>query len=536
MLSTNNNGKDQNFPSASSGRHTPLSAGGWSIVTFAISYAIGFLYIIPLVRLDLLPSDALGLYAIATVVSSALTLMIELSLIRALVRTEGDRSEVAQATFWLSIWVGIGGAVVCALAGLPMIWIYNNDSLPLVMLALAPSIFATAIGVVPHAILSRELDFKRKLLPETISVAGAAVLALVVGFLHLGVYILITYSVVRAILNAAIAWWIVPWRPTRKTPSRQLVKQLLSFGVPSSGGELTLYARYNVDYAIGGARMGEDLIGGYYLAWQAVERPARLINAFFDLVGYSTFARLQAHRDRLIEVFISATRLLAALTLPLFLGVIFVRQEIVNVLFGERHLDIIEPLLPLLVLQALWIIFHPSAGLILALGKSRMYAIVNVVSLVITIGMIILATSNSTTTLYTPSGEVIGEVGAAGTSAGLAWAMLAAAGTTSVVWGVLAWYYLRPSMAQLWYFIKVPLLLTVTTLPAIFLAQYLTMQADLPAIVRLLAAFVAGGVVFLGVGWLCRKGILQDIARLRERLPDEIEPLPTSSELLELSS
>lgn len=480
-------------------RLNPLSAGGWAVTSYIISYAVGALLFIPLTRL--LDRGDFGLYTLATIVSSGLVLMVELSLIRALVRTPGDRDEIANGTVRLGLWGGLAGAGICALAGFPMSLIYNNERLILVLALLAPGVLLAGLGAVPHAILARELDFRRKLLPETISVGLAGGLALGAALAGLGVFSLIVYNVSRVGFNAGIAWLIVSWRPSRRPVSWATMRKLLSFGLPASGGELALYARFNVDYAIGGTRLSTDALGVYNIAWTTADRPALLINAFFDNSGYATFARLQEHRDRLRRTYLTATRLLAVVALPAFVGVLFIRQEIVDVVFGPKWQDMVEPLLPLFLLQAFWVIFRPSALMVLALGHSRLYAVCNVVGLIGTSLLLLVGTSYGLV--------------------GMAWAMLLAVGLTSLLWGGLCLYFLQPSLAEVWQAASLPLLLTAVTTPAIALGQWVGASLQMGSLLRLLAVGVLGLIAFGVVVLVSWPSLRQDFALLRQTLPEE---------------
>ncbi len=455
------------------------------------------------------PGD-FGLYTEANLVFSAFTIAIEIPLLRAFVRMPGNRQELAQATFGLSIIMGIIGMVLCGLSGWPISLIYNEPRLVQLMLIIAPAVLIDALGVVPHAILVRELEFRRRILPESLAVMLGAVLGITAAFMGAGVYSLIIYAMSRVILNSLVAWLIVRWKPSRGFGSWQTWRGVLAFGLPASGGELAQFARFNVDFVIGGIRLGTDALGVYNLGWKTTEIPARLINATFDTVGYATFSRLQGDKAHLQRMFLTATGLLASVTLPLFLGAIIVRQELVAVALGDKWAAAADVILPLFLLQTLWVISHPSAGLTMALGHSRVYAFVNTFSL----GFSIIA-------LLIGSGYGI---------SGIAWAMLLSTGLTSIVWCILAWIYSGVSRSATWGAARLPLLLTCSSVPLILLVHFLTGTAYLPALVRLVLAALAGAAGFAIIARLNWSTLWGNLSMLRQTLPDE---RTTEPELLE---
>lgn len=532
-----NNNANEAINHKPSRRPTPLSAGGWALFSFGLTYVGAGLLYIPLARL--LERSDIGLFGVATLVSSALALMVELTLVRSLVRMPGNRNELAQATLKLSFWFGGVGALICAASGPLLAAVYSDKLANAAMLnftqpILAIGILAIALGAVPNALLARELNFKRKMIPETVSVAIAATLALVAAWLKAGVFALIIYQVGRMVISAAVAWLVAGWRPAREYVVKDSWRRILGFSLPTAGGEFALYARFNVDYAIASLRINSaDILGLYLLSYNTADRPALMINAFFGGVGYATFARVQAFRDRLQRIFLSATRILACVALPIYSGAIMVRQELAVGVFGAKGGGMPEIILPLFIFQALWVIFFPSAAITLATGHNRLYATVNMLSLAATIIGLFIGVNFGIE--------------------GVAWTVMVVAGSTQLVWFSLAWRFIKPSLRQFWELFRLPFFITLITSSAVGLTLILLTllgisnlafpAADRPQSFREILTshsairLVVGSLVLLAtfgaVAWFNRRTLLGDLAVLREQLPEEnamaglAEPTPT---------
>jgi O-antigen/teichoic acid export membrane protein len=485
---------------ASRPRPTPFSAGGWSMTSFVISQAIGTLIYLPLARL--LTPEEFGLQTMAVLVSAALTLVGELSLFRPLVRLEGDRDRLARATLWLALPVGLGAATLCALAGAPLAAIYDEPRLRTILPALAPGVLFTALGAVPQALLARELDFRRKTLPDTISITGGGLIALAAALLGAGVFSLVLWIVVRQGLAALVAWLVVSWRPrTWRRPDGATTRRILGFGLPTAGGDLALYARLNADYAITGRALGADALGVYTLAWSASAGPASLLAAPFAGVGLPTFSRLQHDRERLRDIYLSVTRLIAALALPFFVSAVVVRADVVAVLYGERWAAMAAPLLPLFLLQAVRETARPGAALTLACGHGRLYALNGLLALPLTVVAVLAGTRWGID--------------------GVAWAVLGAVGVSSAMWIVIATALLRPGLGR-WARVFAPAAaLTAATAPAAALAELALAGTGLPQPLRLAVAIGAAALVYRYGVHLLWPMLRQDIARLRQALPEE---------------
>ncbi|MGD9891590.1 MAG: oligosaccharide flippase family protein [Dehalococcoidia bacterium] len=496
----------------------PLNAGRWSFASFVLSQTIGSLLYLPLARL--LTPDDFGLIAAAGLIVTGLTLVAEVALTRSLIRLSGDRDELARAVLALSIIGGLLAAALCAVLGWPVAVIFDEPELRQLLPLMSLSILFTSLGTVPHALLSRELDFRRKTLPETVSIGTGGLVALLAALAGAGVYSLVFYALIRTFLSSAVAWYVIDWRPSFRRPDTATMRRVLSFGLPASGGDLALYARLNADYAIVGRRLGADQLGVYSLAWTCAVGPAALITSFFGGVGYATFARLQRDRDRLRAIYLAATRLIASVALPLFLGAVFLRYEIVVVLYGERWLGMVGPLLPLFLLQSLREVCRPGASLTLATGHNRLYAACGLIALPLTVIAVLV-------------GSRYGIVG-------VAWAVLIAVGASSIVWPSIAIAVLRPSVAELWRAIRGPLLLTASSTPMVIIVRVALEATPAPTVLRLIAAILAGAAGFGVALYLLRDSFLADLARLKEPLPEEeataSERLPSTTPPLSVSS
>lgn len=483
----------------------PLTAGGWSGISFLAASLIATLLYIPLAR-RLAPED-FGVFTEANLVYLGLVLLCETAVVQALVQAGGGRATMAQAGLWLSGGLGVAGTALCLAAAPLMVAIYGDRLLIPLLVLMAPGVLASSLGATPHALLTRELDFRRKTLPETLSVGVSGAAALGAAFAGLGVYSLALMAVVQAVVSTVTAWWVTGLRPQLSPPDKASLRRLISKAVAFGAGDLALYARLNTDYALTGRLVGTAPLGIYTLAWATSAGPFLVINAFTGRIGFALFSRLQHDREHLKAVFLSGLRLVATVALPVFLGAVVVTPDLVPVLFDERWRPVIAPAMVLFVLQALRIIAVPAASLVLALGYGRLYAAVNAIGLPFTVLAVL--------------------VGARGGVTGVAWAMLIAIGTVSLVYLVIAARLLR---IHRWEFVTVfaiPVLLTAVAVLATAAARFLLLsQWETLAVVRLTLAVSVGLAVFLALAWRLWPLLRNDLGRLRRALPEEEVVLP----------
>ncbi len=478
----------------------PLAAGGWSGLSFLAANAIGLL-VYPVLSRRLEPDD-FGLFTQANLVYLALVMIAEGAVGLALVQLQGDRDRLARAALWLSAGLGGLGTALCIAAAPLMIAIYGDRELLPLLLLLAPGVLLNALGAVPHALLARELDFRRKTLPETLSIALGSVAGLVAALAGLGVYSLAVMSLTTGTVSSVAAWWVCRPRPRLSHPDREAMRRLAAFTATLAGGDLALYARLNADYALTGRLLGAGPLGVYSLAWATSAGPQLVIGAFTGRVGYSLFARLQHDRERLRAVFLSGLRIVATAALPVSLGAMVVTPDLVPVALGARWEAAIEPVAVLFALQLVRTVCSPGASLILALGHTRLYALIGVAALPATVAAVLLGTRGGVT--------------------GVSAAVLVAVGSTSLVYLVTALRMLNIRAGELRHVFSIAAALTLASLPALAATRALLLDVrETPAPLRLAAAICAGVVAGLLALWRLWPSLRVDVMRLRHALAVE---------------
>jgi lipopolysaccharide exporter len=486
----------------------PLTAGGWSGLSFIAANVIGGLVYYPLARR--LTAEEFGLFAEANLIYLAMTLLAETAVAQALIQLRGERARLARAALWLSLGLGVVGAVLCVAAGPLAAAIFGEKELVALLALLAPGVIAAALGAAPHGLLARELDFRRKTLPETLAIAGGGAAALAGAFAGLGVYSLAAMALVSAVVSSGTAWWVCRLRPRlRPAPDSESFRRMGRFAATLGAGDLALYLRLNTDYALTGRLLGAHALGVYSLAWATSVGPQLFITAFTGRVGYALFAALQGDRERLRGVFLSGLRLVATAALPVSAGAVVVAPDLVPVALGSRWEAAVGPVMVLFALQLVRTVCGPGASLILATGRTRLYALVGAAALPATVAAVLAGTRGGVT--------------------GVAWAMLAAVGGVSLAYLALAMRVLRVRPAEATRLFGPPLMLTAAALPAVAGTRALLLwHTDAAPGVRLAAAILAGaaaGLVTLRLVWPALRG---DLRRLRRALPAQILDEPVT--------
>ena len=174
---------------------------------------------------------------------------------------------------------------------------------------------------------------------------------------------------------------------------RARARALLRFGLPLAGSSIVVFAATNVDRLIVGALLGPVPLGLYVLAFNLSSWPATIFSLPVRAVAPALLARLQADRRAMRAAFLSATRLLAAVTLPACVLLATTAAPLVRFVYGEVWAPAAGVLVWLALLGALRILFELVYDYFVVLANTRVVFTIQLVWLLALIPAIWFGTS-----------------------------------------------------------------------------------------------------------------------------------------------
>lgn len=338
----------------------------WSATNSAIVNFVGFFAFVVLGRL-LSPAD-FGIVAMAAAAIAFAGIFVPLGMAEALIQ----RKDVADEHFDTVFWLLLGSAVL--LCGLCVFFAdraaayYGIASVAQVMPVLALRLPADALSAVPQAIIARRLDFHLLAMRS----AGAGVVTAVTGvtlaLMGAGVWALVISQVLGVLAGALISLSVVQWRPRLRFSFYHL-RQVLSYGIPSSGGSLIVFLNQQLDQMLIGLWFGEFQMGIYNLSRRIQTFLNGLLGSVAASVAHPAFSRIQEDRGQVREKFVVSASNVAIVVLPIFFGIIGIAGDALALLFGEKWL----PATPVVIVFCVWgpvqCIGMLQGSLISALGR-----------------------------------------------------------------------------------------------------------------------------------------------------------------------
>ena len=422
----------------------------WNYISFASGKLLAFVSTIILAAL--LVPEQYGQVAVALIVIQYLEAVGDLGIAQALIYQRDNIERASSVAFVISIVMGVVLATLATL-GAPLVGAFFNSpaSVPMVQV-LALTLLINSFGQTQIALLTKELKFRQKILPDLSRslVKGFASIAL--ALLGFGAWSLIWGQVLGSIAITVMLWLVSSWRP-RLIWDRILASQMLTYGLQILWVELLAVVWTTADYIIVGRLLGSADLGLYQQAFRITD--LLIINVCFvaGRVLFPSYVKMNHSVEALQRGFLTTMRYVVLITLPLSIGVCAVAPLFVGVVYINPKWLAMIPALQLLALRAgISTVSFNSGHILKAIGKPSIITKLMAVKLSVLVVVVLI------TVQYGFVGVALGQVGVAlfsvaldcltmrriiHVSLGNIWqqiwpALLAATGMGLVVWLVVA--------------------------------------------------------------------------------------------------
>lgn len=237
------------------------------------------------------------------------------------------------------------------------------------LVMISPVFLLGGIGAVSRSMLWRELDFRRASLIEMLSLgvgaATAVVLALVCG---LDAPAIVLGALSGALVTTVLLLLASP--PPLPTWHRGALGEVLAFGLPASGAGLTYVAITNATLAVAAVRLTPAQVGIFWRAFQLGVVYQEKISGIMIRLAFPVYSRT-SDLDQLRRFHERATRIHAAVLLPLLTLLAVTAPVLVPWLFGERWAPAAGPVQILCVAGMIAAVLTGYPQILLAAGKPR---------------------------------------------------------------------------------------------------------------------------------------------------------------------
>lgn len=346
-------------------REAALAGVRWMTIAKVASEVVLLGSTVVLARL-ISPAD-FGLAAIALIVTALATVLTGESFGTPLVQRKEVRSAHVRAAMTMSLTFGAALATLTFLLAPLADPLFGDGTASLIRL-MAPAFLIASVSVVPHALLQRELDFRRLSSIEICHRIGGAAVSMGLAIGGLNAEAILLGSLAGAALSSVLL--VFAARPPLPGLDRGAMRDIASFGVPAGLSGLLRAVNRNVDYAIIGARLGAAQVGLYWRAYQFGVEYQSKISSIMMRVALPVYSRAASIEDmRVLRARI--VRVHATILFPLLALLIVLAPEGLPWLLGEPWRPAVLPTQILAVGGMTAAVMTGLGPLMLALGKPK---------------------------------------------------------------------------------------------------------------------------------------------------------------------
>jgi O-antigen/teichoic acid export membrane protein len=255
--------------------------------------------------------------------------------------------------------------------GKPLFGAHTAD----LLMMISPVFLLAGLCAVSRGVLWRRLDFRRVSLIEMVALAAAAVSAVALAVAGLDAEAIVLGALVGSVITAGLLFAAAP--PPFPRWHRGALREIMGFGLPASAAGLTSVAITNATLAVAAVRLTPSQVGLFWRAFQLGVIYQEKISGIMIRLAFPVYSRT-SDLNELRRFHERATRIHAAVLLPLLSLLIVTAPDLVPWLFGERWAPAVEPVQILCLAGMIAAILTGYPQIMLAAGRPRALLVFNV--------------------------------------------------------------------------------------------------------------------------------------------------------------
>ncbi len=320
----------------------------------------------------LLTPDDFGLVALCFVVTGTIAVFREMGLPQAVIQIRDLGKGHKNGAFWASTVIALFLiAAVFAGAG-PLGALLGDSRVEPLLCVLAVGLLLNSLGLIPAALLSRVMDFRRLGFCDIGYVVGNAAVAVPLALNGYGVWSLVFGFLAGDMVRVFLAFYFVRWRPGLSFTKGDL-GALLRFGGGITGSSFSYSLRTYVDKFLVGRFLGTAVLGGYNLAFRMMVAPQQRISWLVCRVTFAGFSSIQDEDEKIGRIYCKTLKLIALIAAPALIGLMICSDDFVALVYGPQWKFIVPPLRIMCVAGVFYAVGTTVGPVMMAKGRAGLF-------------------------------------------------------------------------------------------------------------------------------------------------------------------
>jgi O-antigen/teichoic acid export membrane protein len=332
-----------------------------------------------------------GAFAVSIVALLAVLSFNELGVSLAIVRWEGEPSEIAPTVTTISVVSSLIIYAGCFFGAPAFAKAMGAPAATDVIRVLSINVVYDGLVSTPVALMERYFRQDKKMIADMANNWIGSGTSIGLAVLHFGAMSLAIGRLAGATV-AAVLFIIYSPEPLRFGFDPRQARALLHFGLPLAGASIIVFAVTNADQIVVGRLLGATALGYYALAFNLSGWPVTIFAMPIRTVAPALFSRLQRDRSAMRTGFLASVGLMESITLPVCLLISGAAVPLVHFVYGARWEPAAQALVWLGALAALRIMSEFIYDFFVVLARSRVVFTVQLVWLIVLVPALIAGT------------------------------------------------------------------------------------------------------------------------------------------------
>ena len=230
------------------------------------------------------------------------------------------------------------------------VYFENPMYVPLLRVAAVSFLWRPFLSI-QNAMLQRQMRFKHISIVRLTVPVFTGIISIGMALSGYGVWSLILGGMVGSVLQILILFFVTRWRPGIRFEFT-VARQLGTYGFKVSANSILSYFGSQVDNIFVSRVLGPQALGLYNKGYSLSEMPREIISKSTYNVLFRAFSQEQDNLDMTRYVYYKSIMLVTVYTAPIFVGLWWIADPFIEVVYGEKWLACV-PVLQILMLKGI---------------------------------------------------------------------------------------------------------------------------------------------------------------------------------------
>jgi lipopolysaccharide exporter len=321
-----------------------------------------------------LVSEDYGIVSFAAIFANLLAQFSDFGLASAVIRKHNMSDDDLYVGYTLILFLGVITFTIAVMLAPLSTYFINNSNVTTVIRVSSLGFILSTFSFLPSCLLTRELNFKRLILPQVGSALSSSAVSMTMAINGYKYWSLVYGSLAGSIAFIILINIIKPVR-IRVNIKRDTAYEYLQFSGNLFLAGLIVFVVFNADNFIIGTLSGATILGFYAVAFNWGSMIASILYSTVHNVLFPAFSKLQKNEDNMIDAYLQVLRYVSFIAVLVNVGLFLIAQEFLFFILGhntDKWMAAVSALKILCIYGIIRAILEPISNVLLAEGQTRL--------------------------------------------------------------------------------------------------------------------------------------------------------------------